>query len=258
VATQIDTSLLLEFVGEIVHQPHVEVFAAEESVAVRRLHLEHAVADFENGDIEHAAAEIIDRNRAGLVLVEPVGKRGRRRLTDDPQRFESRDLAGVLGGLPLGVVEIGGNCNDGLLDLGSEIGFRRFLHFPQNECRNLRGRIALALDLHPGVAIRSARDLVGNEFLVPLQHWIVVTASDEALDGENRVLGVGGRLALGRLTDEPLALVRKRDDGRRRAHSLRVLDNLRSLAFHHGDARICGSEIDADDLGHGGILQRHF
>ena len=106
VAAQIDALLFLEFVGQIIDQPHVEIFAAEEGVAVGRLHLEHAVADFENGNIEGAAAKVIDRDGAGLALVEPIGERGRGRLVDDAQHFEAGDLAGVLGGLALRVVEI--------------------------------------------------------------------------------------------------------------------------------------------------------
>ena len=251
VAAQIDALLFLEFVGQIVDQPHVEIFAAEEGVAVGRLHLEHAVADFENGNIERAAAKVIDRDRAGLGLVEPVSERGRGRLVDDAQHFEAGDLAGVLGGLALRVVEIGGNGDDRLIDLGAEIGFRRLFHLLQNESGNLRRRIGLALDLDPGVAVRGARNLVGDELLVLLHHRVVVATADEALDCENRALGIGDRLAFGRLADEPLALVGESDNGRRGAHSLCVLDDLRRLAFHDGDAGIRGPEIDTDDLGHG-------
>ena len=251
VAAQIDALLLLELVGQIVDQPHVEIFAAEEGVAVGRLHLEHAVADFENGNIERAAAEVIDRDGAGLALVETVGERGRGRLVDDAQHFEAGDLAGVLGGLALRVVEIGRNGDDRLLDLGAEIGFRRLLHLLQDEGGNLRRRIGLALDLDPGVAVRGARDLVGDELLVLLHHRVVVAPADQALDCENRALGIGDCLALGRLADQPLALVRESDDGRRGAHPLCVLDDLRRLAFHDGDAGIRGPEIDTDDLGHG-------
>jgi hypothetical protein len=42
-----------------------------------------------------------------VLLVEAVGERRRGRLVDDAQHLEAGDLAGILGGLALGVVEIG-------------------------------------------------------------------------------------------------------------------------------------------------------
>ena len=255
VAAQVDALLFLEFVGEIVDQAHVEVFAAEERVAVGRLHLEHAVADFQNRNVEGAAAEVVDRDGAGLLLVETVGERGRGRLVDDAQHFEAGDLAGVLGGLALGVVEIGRNGDDRLLDLLPEIGFRRLLHLLQDEGGDLRGRIGLAVGLDPGVAVDCLGDLVGDELLVLLDHRIVVAAADQALDREDGLFRIGDRLALGRLADETLAVVAEGDDRRRGAHAFGVLDDFRSLAFHDGDARIGGAEVDADDLAHGSSSQ---
>jgi hypothetical protein len=52
-------------------------------VAVRGLHFDDALADFEDGDVEGAAAEVEDRDGLLLLLVEPVGQGGRRRLVDD-------------------------------------------------------------------------------------------------------------------------------------------------------------------------------
>src|SRR6478736_1240825 len=54
VVAQVDALLLLELVGEIADEAHVEIFTAEEGVAVGGLHLEHAVADFKNRNVEGA------------------------------------------------------------------------------------------------------------------------------------------------------------------------------------------------------------
>ena len=250
VLAQVDALGLLEFVGEIADETHVEVFAAQERVAVRGLHLEHAVADLEHGDVERAAAEVIDRDGARLGLVEAVGERGRGRLVDDAQHLEAGDLAGVLGGLALRVVEICRNGDDRLLDLLAEVRFRGLLHLLQDERRNLRRRILLAVRLDPGVAVAGLGNLVRDELLVLLDHRIVVATADQPLDREDGLLRIGHRLALGRLTDEALAIVGECDDRRRRAHAFRVFDDLCVLAVHDGDARIGGAEVDTDDLAH--------
>ena len=184
-------------------------------------------------------------------LVEAVGERGRGRLVDDAQHFKAGDLAGVLGGLTLRVVEIGGNGDDGLIDLLAEMGFRGLFHLLQNESGDLRGRIGLAVGFDPGVAVGCLDDLVGDKLLVLLDHRIVVAAADEALDREEGPLGIGHRLALGGLADEALAIIAEGDDRRGRPHALGVLDDFRCLAIHYGDARIRGAEIDPNDLSHG-------
>ena len=48
VLLQVDARLFLEFVVQVIDDALVEVLAAEERVAVRRLHFEHAVADLED------------------------------------------------------------------------------------------------------------------------------------------------------------------------------------------------------------------
>ena len=126
VLRQVDAMLFLELVGQVVDDPHVEVFTAKERVAVGGFHFEQAVVDFQDGDVEGAAAKVIDRDRLGLFLVETIGQRGRRRFVDDAQHFKTGDLARVLGGLTLGVVEIGRHGDDGLRDRFAQIGLRRF------------------------------------------------------------------------------------------------------------------------------------
>src|SRR5262249_19906628 len=237
-------------IGEIVDEPHIEVFAAQERIAVRGLHLENTIANLEDGHVKRATAKVIDRDGARFLLVQPVRKRGSRRLIDDAQHFEAGDLAGILGRLTLRVVEIGWHRDDGLLNLLPEIGFRRLFHLLQDERGYLRGRVSLTVDLNPGVAIRSLGDLVRDQLLVLLDHWVVVAPADQALDCEDRLFGIGYRLALGRLSNETLAVVGEGHDRRRGTHAFSVFDNLRRLAFHDGDARIVGAEVDADDLAH--------
>src|SRR3546814_7418606 len=70
--------------------------------------LEHAVADFQHRHVEGAATKVVDHDGAAALLVEAVGESGRGGLVEDAQHVEAGDLAGVLGGLALGVVEVGG------------------------------------------------------------------------------------------------------------------------------------------------------
>src|SRR5208337_67244 len=101
----------------------VPIVTAEVRVAVGGLHLEHAVADFENRNIEGAAAEIIDGNFLVLLLVEAVSERRSSRLIDDAQDFEASDAAGVFRGLALRVVEVSRNGDDSLRDFLAETHF---------------------------------------------------------------------------------------------------------------------------------------
>src|SRR5690606_30942759 len=89
VVLQIDTVVLLELACEVFDEAHVEVFTAEEGVAIGGLYLEDAVADFQNGDIEGTAAEVVDGNRLAFGLVQAVGEGGGSRLVDDAQHFEA-------------------------------------------------------------------------------------------------------------------------------------------------------------------------
>ena len=118
------------------------------------------------------------------------------------------------------------------------------------KARDLRGRIILAARLHPGVAIGALDDLVGDELGVLLGDRIVEAAADQPLDREHGVVGIGHRLALGRLADQPLAVLGEGDDRRRRARAFRILDDLGLAALHDGDRAVGGAEIDADHSCH--------
>ncbi len=113
VAAQIDALVLLELGDQPVDDALVVVVAAELRVAVGRLDLEDAVADFEDRDVERAAAQVPDEDRLVALLLQAVGERSRGRLVDDAQHVEAGDAPGVLCGLALGVVEVRGDRDDG-------------------------------------------------------------------------------------------------------------------------------------------------
>ncbi len=250
VVLQIDALVLLELGRQVLDQAHVKIFTAEEGVAVGRLHFEDAIADFEHRDIERAAAKVVNGDGLAVLLVEAVSEGRSRRLVDDAQDFKTRDLAGILGCLALRVVEVGGNRDDGLRDLFTEVGFGGFLHLLKDHRGYLRGGIAGALGLDPGVAIIALDDLVGNETLVLLDELVVVAAADEALDGEQGVFRVGDGLALCRLAGQALAIIIEGDDRRGRARAFRIFNDLRVLAVHDGYAGIGRPEVDTDYFSH--------
>src|SRR5690606_23275698 len=103
---------------ELFHQPAddavVEIVAAQMVVAAGGLDLKDAVADLQDGDVKSAAAQVKDKDGLVAFLVQSVGQRGGRGLIDDAQHLETGDGARVLGGLALGVGEIGGHGDDRL------------------------------------------------------------------------------------------------------------------------------------------------
>ena len=88
VLAQIDAVGLPELRRDPVDDPLIEIVAAEVGVAVGGLHLDDALAHFEHGDVERAAAEVVDGDDFVLFLVEAVGERRGGRLVDDAQHVQ--------------------------------------------------------------------------------------------------------------------------------------------------------------------------
>jgi len=112
VGLQVDAVLLLELLGEPVHDAAVVVVTAEVGVAVGGFDLEDTVADVEHGYVEGAATEVKHEDGLIRLLVQAVGQGSGGWLVDDAQHVEAGDLSGVLGRLALGVVEVGGHGDD--------------------------------------------------------------------------------------------------------------------------------------------------
>ncbi|GMR38067.1 hypothetical protein PMAYCL1PPCAC_08261 [Pristionchus mayeri] len=98
------------------------------------LDLEDAVLDGEDGHVEGSSSEIEDEHvtLSAVLLVETVSDGGCRGFVNDSEHVEASDGTGVLGGLTLGVVEVGGDSYDGVLDGRSEKGLSDLLHLDEH------------------------------------------------------------------------------------------------------------------------------
>ena len=106
-------------------------------------HFEHALADVEDGNVERAAAEVVDHDLLLGFLIHTVSQRSRGRLVDDAQNLKTRNLARVLGRLALGVGEVRRHGDDRLGHRLTEVGFRVRLELLQDHCGDLLRGIGL-------------------------------------------------------------------------------------------------------------------
>ena len=245
---KIDSLILLELVDDPVHQALVDVVPAQMGVAVGGLDFNHSLADFEDGYVESAAAEIKYRNRFILFLVQAIGQCRCRRLVHDADHIQPGDLSGILGRLTLAVVEIGGHRNHGLLHFLTQVFLGRGTHLLQNHRRNLRRRIVPVAHLYMGIPIRGLADFVRDKLDLLLDFRIL--PPHEPLDGKNGVFRIGDRLTLGNLPDKTLRVLAHRNHRRREPASFRIGYHLGLAAFHDRNYGVRGAQVNSDDLAH--------
>ena len=192
-------------------------------VAVGRQHLEDAVFDPQNRDVERAAAEVVHGDEAGVALVEAVRERRRGRLVDDAEDVEAGDAPGVARGGPLRVVEVRGHGDDGPVDLGidlallGEMRLGAVLQLAQDERRDLRRReLALAEpDLDDPARVAGEAEREQPRFVADVVHAL----PHEALHRVDRAARIGQQPTLGLAADEDGLVLGNRDDRRHAAPS---------------------------------------
>ncbi len=94
VTTEVDTEVAANIIEGDRDQQVVNVVATEMRVAVGGDDLEDSVVQFQDRDVEGAAAQIVDCDDS-ILLVEAVGERRGGRLVDQTKHFETGDAAGV-------------------------------------------------------------------------------------------------------------------------------------------------------------------
>ena len=130
--------LALELLLAVLEEVGVEVLTTKVGVTGGGLNGEDTALDVEEGNIEGTTTKIVDEHvalLAGLAGAETVGNGGSGRLVDDTEDVEAGDGTSVLGGLTLVVVEVGGDGDDGLLDLLAKLGLGNLLHLFTGACQ---------------------------------------------------------------------------------------------------------------------------
>jgi len=123
-----------EFVCEVVDETVVKVLTTQVSITGSGLDLEDALLDGQERDIEGTTTQVEDEDVAltlGL-LVKTVGDGSGGGLVDDTEHVETGDETGILGSLALGVVEVGGDSNDSVVDGATEVGLCSFPHLGED------------------------------------------------------------------------------------------------------------------------------
>jgi hypothetical protein len=134
----------------------------------------------------------------------------------------------------------------GAVDRLAELRFR--VGLLQDHRADLRWAVLLVAHIDADVAVRAGDDLVRDDRLLLFDFGLL--AAHEALDREDRVLGVHHRLPFGDGADEAVAGVGEGDDRRGRTPALGILEDGRLAALHHGDAGVGRAQVDPDRLCH--------
>ena len=201
VAGQIHAGLGLEGLYHPVDDTLVKVVAAQTVVTRGSQNLLYAVADLDDGDVEGTAAEVVYHDLLVVFFIHAVAQRRRGRLVDDTLDVQTRDLARVLGRLTLCVGEVSGNGDNGGSDLLAQISLGVRLELLEHHRGDLLRGVSLAVDVY------------------------LVVRAHLSLDGRNGAVGVGDRLTLCDLTDQTLAVLGERDNGRSGARAFCICDN---------------------------------
>ena len=116
------------------HDPFIQIVTAQPCIPMSGKHLKNAFVQLQDAEVESASAEIVNRY-LGMIfeLVQTVGQCRGGRLIDDAFHHEPGQLAGLAGGVALGIVEIGGDCDDGVCDRFAEKDFRVVFQLGQDQ-----------------------------------------------------------------------------------------------------------------------------
>mmetsp|Transcript_25045 Transcript_25045/g.41880 ORF Transcript_25045/g.41880 Transcript_25045/m.41880 type:complete len:242 (+) Transcript_25045:1315-2040(+) len=213
IVSDILTKFSLEFKHKMLNKTVIEVFSSQMSVTSSCLNFENTLLDGKKRHIESSTTKIEDQNvLLRTLLVQTVSNSSGSRLIDDTQNVHTGDNTSILSGLTLGVIEIGRDGDNCVLDLTAKVGLSDLLHLQKHHGRNLFGRELFRFALEGNVDHRLASSTLCNferpVLHISLHNRILKFTTDKTLRIKYSVRGVHCHLVLGSITDETLGVVK--------------------------------------------------
>jgi hypothetical protein len=171
-------------------------------------------------------------------------------LVDDASDIQACDASCILGGLTLGIIEIGGHGDNRFRDRLTEVIFGCRFHFLQHHRGNFRRRIVLRANAHPTVAIDGFDESIGQHALHFAGSGISELGPHQAFGTEESAFRVDNGLSFSLLTDQSLTGFGKGDDRGCRARAFRVRENNDFTLLVQRHAGVGCAEVNTDDSTH--------
>ncbi|KAK2555370.1 hypothetical protein P5673_023006 [Acropora cervicornis] len=187
------------------------------SVAICCYHFKHTVVNGQQRYIKGSTTKIKHQDILfSLFLVHTISNCSSRGLVNDSHNIETSNGSSILGGLTLGIIEIGRHCDNSMSDFLAKVGFCNFLKEYRREfdaqCHNhgtdffsskcllfsFDGDLNMRLLIFFYHRERKVRQIVFNRFIVPC-------STDEPLGIKNRIFWIGSELIFCSITDESFA-----------------------------------------------------
>mmetsp|Transcript_18509 Transcript_18509/g.40283 ORF Transcript_18509/g.40283 Transcript_18509/m.40283 type:complete len:256 (+) Transcript_18509:402-1169(+) len=240
----------LEISEEIVNHSVIEIFSSQMGISSGCLDFKNSFLNGQKRDIECTTSQIENKYILFVsLLVQTVRDGSGSGFIDDTKHIESRDGSSILGSLTLGVVKVGRNGDDSILNFLTQIGLGDILHLGKNHGTDLFSLeslfFSLVFNLDDRGASRSGNNSKRPVLHVRLNGGIGKFASDQSLGIKNGVVSVHRSLGLGSISDKTFSLSESyvRRGG---TVTLVVGNDFNTVILPHSNTRVRGSEINSD------------
>mmetsp|Transcript_86614 Transcript_86614/g.253519 ORF Transcript_86614/g.253519 Transcript_86614/m.253519 type:complete len:230 (-) Transcript_86614:188-877(-) len=197
----------------MLQHPVVEVLSTQVGIPRSSTDLKDCLCNGEDGYIEGASAHVKDED-VGLrslvaLLVKTICYSSRRWFIHNPKDIQTRNVAGILCCLALGIVEIRGHCDNRVPHSGSQVSLRGRLHLDEDHGGDLLSmvllRLALHGDLNQGLVLAGPvrKHLERPQLQVCLDNMFGKLPANQAFGIEDSVLCIVGHLVLGSIPYQP-------------------------------------------------------